>query len=90
MEELVTKGLTKNIGVCNVTTRHLREIHAYAKVRPAVLQVELHPKLTQERLIRLAREYGMAVTGFSTLGALSYIELNMATQSEATVLDSRV
>jgi D-xylose reductase len=43
MEELVNEGLVKNIGVCNMNCALIREIHCYAKIKPSVLQVELHP-----------------------------------------------
>jgi diketogulonate reductase-like aldo/keto reductase len=45
MEELVNEGLVRNIGVCNVGVTMLRDILSYAKVRPTVLQVEMHPYL---------------------------------------------
>jgi len=37
MEELVAEGLVKNIGCSNIGTSMLREVLAYAKVKPAVL-----------------------------------------------------
>ena len=43
MEELIDSGLTKRIGVSNIGTTMLREVLAYARVKPAVLQVEMHP-----------------------------------------------
>jgi D-xylose reductase len=43
MEKLVAEGLVRNIGVCNVGTSMLRDILNYAKVKPTVLQVEMHP-----------------------------------------------
>jgi diketogulonate reductase-like aldo/keto reductase len=43
MEELVSEGLVRNIGLCNVGTSMLRDIISYAKVKPSVLQVEMHP-----------------------------------------------
>jgi len=39
MEELVEKGLVKNIGVCNFNTAILRDLLSYARIKPAVLQV---------------------------------------------------
>ena len=69
MEELVQAGLVRNIGVCNYNFALLRDLLCYAKIRPAALQVELHPFLTQEKLLRFCREEGIAVTGFSPLGA---------------------
>jgi D-xylose reductase len=43
MESLVAEGLVKNIGMCNVGVSLLRDVLNYAKVKPTVLQVELHP-----------------------------------------------
>ena len=87
MEELVEAGFVKEIGVCNFGVSLLRDLLASAKIPPAVLQVELHPYLTQEKLLRFCCESGIAVTGFSPLGAQSYFALNMAGQDES-VLES--
>ncbi|WED28871.1 aldo/keto reductase [Vibrio sp. DW001] len=78
MEALVELGLVKNIGVCNYNTGLLNDLMAYAKIKPSELQIESHPYLTQEKLIRLANNYGISVTSFSPLGSLSYLEMNMA------------
>jgi D-xylose reductase len=85
MEDLVTAGVVRNIGVCNYTTVLLRDLLSYARVRPAVLQVELHPYLVQPRLVRFCHEAGIAVTGFSPLGALSYVPIGMATAAESVL-----
>ena len=83
MEALVAKGKVKQIGVCNYNSALIHDLMAYAKLKPAVLQIESHPYLTQERLLRLAAEYDIAVTTFSPLGSLSYVELEMARQEES-------
>jgi D-xylose reductase len=83
MEGLVRSGLARNIGVCNFGCSLLRDLLSYAEIRPGVLQVELHPYLTQEKLLRFCRDERIAVTGFSPLGALSYLELGMATADES-------
>jgi D-xylose reductase len=85
MESLVGLGLTHNIGVCNYNTGLLNDLMSYAKIKPAVLQVESHPYLTQQRLMQLARDYGIEVTAFSPLGALSYLELDMAGAKESVL-----
>lgn len=82
MEELVTAGLVRNIGVANFNISLLRDLRAYASIRPAVLQVELHPYLAQEKLLRVAAENHLAVTAFSPLGAQSYHGLGMARDDE--------
>jgi D-xylose reductase len=89
MEDLVAKGMVRNIGVCNYGCALLRELLSYARIQPAALQVELHPYLTQEKLLRFCKENGIAVTGFSPLGALSYLELGMA-QPDQSVFEKPV
>lgn len=89
MEALVEKGLVKQIGICNYNSGLLHDLFSYAKIKPAMLQIESHPYLTQERLLRLANEYDLAVTAFSPLGALSYLALDMASLSES-VLEQEV
>ncbi|MEM1173532.1 MAG: aldo/keto reductase [Pseudomonadota bacterium] len=85
MEQLVNAELVREIGVCNYNSGLLNDLMAYATVKPAMLQVESHPFLTQQKLIRLAGYYNIAVTAFSPLGALSYVELDMASNQD-TVL----
>lgn len=85
MEALVTAGLVRNIGVCNFGCSLLREVRSYASIRPAVLQVELHPQLAQEKLLRFCRESHIAVTGFSPLGAQSYFSIGMAKAGESVL-----
>ena len=85
MEELVSAGLVRDIGVSNFGCSLLRDLLSYARIRPAVLQVEMHPYLTQEKLLRYCGQEEIAVTAFSPLGALSYFSLNMA-QPEESVL----
>jgi D-xylose reductase len=87
MEELVQRGVVRNIGVCNFNCALLRDLLSYAAIRPGVLQVELHPFLTQQNLVRFCREEKIAVTAFSPLGASSYVSLGMAGTDES-VLDS--
>ncbi len=78
MEELVRAGLVREIGVCNFNTALLRDLLTVADIRPAMLQVEMHPYLAQEKLMRFCREEGIAVTAFSPLGPASYQSLGMA------------
>ncbi len=85
MQELVAAGLVREIGVSNFGTSLIRDLLSYATIPPAMLQIELHPYLTQEKLIRYCHESGIAVTGFSPLGAQSYFSLNMAETNEAVI-----
>ncbi len=83
MEGLVEKGLVKRIGVCNYNSALVHDLMTYARIKPAMLQIEAHPYLSQENLIRCATGYGIDVTAFSPLGAQSYFELNMAEAGES-------
>ncbi|MBN9121814.1 MAG: aldo/keto reductase [Planctomycetes bacterium] len=90
MEDLVTAGLVRHIGVCNYGAALLRDFLSCARVRPAVLQVELHPYLAQEKLVRFARENGIAVTAFSPLAAQSYHSIGMAGAGESVLNEEAV
>ena len=59
----------------NVAGSLLVDILTYARIEPQVLQVELHPYLTQEPLLKLAKTLGIAVTAYSSFGPQSYLEL---------------
>lgn len=90
MEKLVDAGLVKNIGVCNYNSALLHDLMAYSRIKPAMLQIESHPYLTQARLLRLAQDYQLPVTAFSPLGALSYLALDMASEDESVLLQAPV
>ena len=85
MEDLVRAGLVRHIGICNFGTSLLRDLLSCAQIRPSVLQVERHPYLVQEKLLRFCKQENIALTGFSPLGAGSYLELGMA-QAQDSVL----
>lgn len=85
MEALVEQGLVREIGVCNYNSGLLHDLMSYAKRPPAMLQIEAHPYLSQEGLLRTAASYNIPVTAFSPLGALSYLALDMAADSESVL-----
>ncbi|MEZ6059250.1 MAG: aldo/keto reductase [Planctomycetaceae bacterium] len=85
MEELVDRGVVKHIGVCNFGTSLLRDLLSHARIRPTVLQVETHPYLTQQKLLRYCQQEVIAYTAFSPLGAQSYFSLGMAETFESVL-----
>lgn len=68
MEELVDEGSAKNIGLSNVQGSLLLDVLRYARILPQVLQIEVHPYLTQEPLVKLAQLHGISVTAYSSFG----------------------
>jgi len=80
----------KRIGVCNFGTALIRDLQSYARIQPSVLQVEMHPYLTQQKLLRFCQEEKITVTAFSPFGASSYVPLNMAGANESVLDDSEV
>ena len=90
MEALKREGLVRHIGVCNFNCQLLRDLLSYCKLRPEVLQVESHPYLTQEKLLRFAEQEQIACMAFSPLGAQSYFSLGMAGEEEAVMEEAVV
>lgn len=68
MEELVKKGLVKNIGVSNFTIAMIIDLLSYAKIPPANNQVEIHPYNSQAELIKFCHSKNITVTAYSPLG----------------------
>ncbi|KAJ2385021.1 D-xylose reductase, partial [Coemansia sp. RSA 2559] len=74
MEAVYAEGLAKNIGVSNMSGAIMYDLLSYAKVKPAVLQIELHPYLVRKQLVDLAQSEGIAITAYSSFGDASYYE----------------
>ena len=73
MEDLVGKKLARSIAISNFQGSLILDMLRYAKIRPAVLQIEHHPYLVQPTLLRLAKDEGIAVTAYSTFGPSSFL-----------------
>ncbi|MCJ1468706.1 NAD(P)H-dependent D-xylose reductase (XR) [Pseudocyphellaria aurata] len=86
MEALVDEGLAKSIGISNFNGQLILDLLRYAKVVPATLQIEHHPYLTQEGLVKLAQDHGIAVTAYSSFGPQSFLELDMQQAKDAPLL----
>lgn len=69
MESLHAKGLTRHIGVSNFSKHKLSELLSYAKIKPAMNQVEGHPLLQQKTLFDFCKENGIYITAYSPLGS---------------------
>ncbi|KAN0114956.1 Aldo/keto reductase [Hyaloscypha variabilis] len=75
LEELVDEGVVRSIGVSNFSTQLLYDLLSYARHPVSSLQIEHHPYLVQDTLVTMAQEEGIAITGYSTFGPQSFMEL---------------
>jgi len=87
MEGLVAEGLVRNIGISNINIQLLRDVCSYAKVKPAVVQNEIHPYNSCQVFLRFCRQKGIAVTAYSSLGGSSYTGMGWAQESESCLND---
>lgn len=69
MERLVKLGLTKSIGVSNCTFPMLADMLTYAKIRPAVNQVECHPYFQQTRVLEFHKKWGIYLSPYASIGS---------------------
>lgn len=90
MEEECLAGRCRRVGLSNHSVQAIRDLLSYCRVPPAVLQVELHPFLQQQKLLRFCAGAGIVVTGFSPLGAGSYVSLGMARAGDSVLRDEGV
>ncbi|KAF9602950.1 hypothetical protein IFM89_032832 [Coptis chinensis] len=69
MEGLYASGQARAIGVSNYSTKKLQDLLNYAKVPPAVNQVECHPVWQQTSLKNLCKSTGVHLSAYSPLGS---------------------
>lgn len=68
MEQLVTRGLVRSIGLSNFNESQIARILQVASIKPVMLQVESHLGFLNEAVISYAKSVGLAVTAYSPLG----------------------
>jgi glycerol 2-dehydrogenase (NADP+) len=69
MEELLSTGKVKAIGVSNFSVPFLDHLIKNSKVVPAVNQIENHPLLPQDDVVGFCKDKGIVVTAYSPLGS---------------------
>lgn len=67
MEELVSRGVAKSIGVSNYGVRHLEELVDAANIAPVVNQIELHPFLRHEDIVAFCQARDILLEAYSPL-----------------------
>lgn len=69
LEDLHREGLARAIGVSNFTERHIKELEKVWSIAPHVNQVEMHPMIPQDALLRTCSSFGIHTMAYSPLGA---------------------
>ncbi|KAI8984105.1 xylose reductase [Mycotypha africana] len=87
MEHLVDAKLARNIGVSNFNVQMILDLLTYAKIKPATLQVELHPYLQQKRLVEWVQKQGIQITAYSSFGPASFVDLTVDGKTASPLLE---
>jgi len=69
LEDLHEKGKIKHLGVSNFNIKKIEELLGDARVKPEMNQVEMHPYLPQNQLIKFCENQGILMTAYSPLGS---------------------
>lgn len=67
MEEILSAGKARAIGVSNYAVKHLEQMKSYATVIPVVNQVEFHPFLYQKDLLAYCTENKIRIEAYCPL-----------------------
>ncbi|KAI3728283.1 hypothetical protein L6452_16917 [Arctium lappa] len=71
MEKLVELGLVRAIGLSNFDIQQIKELLKFARIVPAVNQVELHPFWRQDELVKFCQSKSIHVSAHTPLGVPS-------------------
>ncbi|CAO3655566.1 unnamed protein product [Mucor fragilis] len=67
--EKLDKNKARAIGVSNFNINKLEKLAKTQKIVPAANQVELHPFLPQDDLVKYCKDHGILITAYSPLGS---------------------
>ena len=68
LEEYVDKGKIRSIGLSNFNPHHIDSLLSYARIRPVVNQIEIHPYMTQQANVDFTFSKGIQVEAWGPLG----------------------
>ncbi len=83
------QGLIKHAGVSNFSTVKLDELIKASPEAPEMNQVELHPYLQQEKLLKFCKSHDILVTAYSPLGSRDRPD-GMKAKEEPSLLENPV
>lgn len=86
-EQLVELGLVKHIGMSNMTVPKMEAVYDLCKIKPAALEMELHPSFQQPELFDYAVAHKIAPIGYCPIGSPSRPERD---RTETDVVDTEI
>jgi alcohol dehydrogenase (NADP+) len=69
MENLVDMGIVKNIGMSSMTIPKLDAVLPLCRIKPALIEMELHPSFQQPELFNYCIRRGIQVVSFCPIGS---------------------
>ncbi|XP_047513573.1 aldo-keto reductase AKR2E4-like [Pieris napi] len=70
LENVKEANLTKSIGVSNFNLSQMQRLWDRSRIKPAVLQIEVNPTITQNELVNWCNDHGVVVMAYSPFGAI--------------------
>jgi len=67
LEKLKDEGKVKDIGVSKYTVNHFKHLFAHCKHKPVINQIECHPLLFEDEIIKFCRENDIIIQAFSPI-----------------------
>ncbi len=67
LETCVEKNLTKSLGLSNFNVQLILDLLSYCKIKPSMLQVELHPIFAQPKLREFCDRFEIKVVAYNPL-----------------------
>lgn len=68
LEEYVDAGKIRAIGLSNFNPHHIADLLKYARIKPVVNQIEIHPYMTQQEVVGYTFAQDIQVEGWAPLG----------------------
>lgn len=84
MERLADMGLVRHLGMSNMTIPKLEAVLPYCRIKPALIEMELHPCFQQPELFSYCAERKIQPIGFCPIGSPSRPERD---KTEADISD---
>ena len=69
MEEAFDEGLIKNLGMSNMTLPKLEAVLPLCRIKPTLIEMELHPSFQQPELYDYCEKQGIQTIGFCPIGS---------------------